>query len=83
MVCMTLESEEPMSDEPLYVPNDWYKFEPEEDRRPIIAVCEVCGQEIHGETFSEYGDEYYDISGYGCIHEDCARDWLQQFKHGG
>ena len=58
------------------------RIEPPEDDKPVIAVCEVCGGDIHGETALEYGDEYYLID--GCyIHEDCIKEWLQQFKHEG
>ena len=52
------------------------------DDRPVIAICEQCGQDIHGETSTNYGDEYYLID--GCyLHEDCLMDWMRQYKHGG
>lgn len=60
--------------------DEW--LEPEEDRRPIIAICEQCGQDIRGEDAGNYGDPYYEFEGI-YLHEDCLLDWMRQFKHGG
>ena len=56
------------------------RIEPPDDDRPVIAVCEECGNDIYGESESEYGDDYFDIPSYGCIHEDCIMEFLRQFK---
>lgn len=53
-----------------------------QDERPVIAVCEECGQDIHGEDSTHYGDTFYDLPSLGCVHEDCLMEYLQQFKKG-
>lgn len=52
------------------------------DTRPIIDDCPVCGQPFHGEDSTHYGDDGYHLDGY-YIHDDCIKEYLEQYKIGG
>lgn len=41
---------------------------PPEDRRPVVATCEICGEPI-----KEY-DDLWEIPGFGCVCERCIEE---------
>lgn len=48
------------------------------DDRPVVGTCDECGEEIHGGTAGEYGDEIFKF-GKIMVHVDCLSAWTQQF----
>lgn len=48
------------------------------DDRPVVGKCDQCGEEIHGSTEYEYGDEIFNFKGI-MVHTDCLSEWTRQF----
>ncbi len=47
------------------------------DNRPVICICEQCGEPIRGSNYTHFGDTYYIID--NCpIHEECVMDYLNE-----
>lgn len=59
---------------------NWFRDDPIRDAEdyaareaPVKGICEHCGQPIYD------GDDYYDIEDT-LLHEDCLRDWAEQYR---
>lgn len=45
------------------------------DNRPVICICEQCGEPIRGSNYTHFGDVYYVID--NCpVCENCVQDYL-------
>ena len=47
------------------------------DRRPVFAVCGICGEIIHGADNIYSGDDYVFLNG-DPVHYECAKDWITE-----
>lgn len=55
---------------------DFERWDAEQERRRelhFLCRCSQCGEAVY-----DY-DDYYDFDG-DKVHEDCAMDWIAQFK---
>lgn len=48
---------------------------PDEDTRPVIAICAQCGEAIFGSDKTHWGDTYYEVDGVS-LHDECVMDYL-------
>ena len=62
--------------------DEW--LEPEDDERPVIGQCAVCGCDIHDEFVGFYADTYYDFEWMGdLVCEDHLQEYCNQhFRKG-
>ena len=47
------------------------------DRRPVFAICDMCGEIIHGADNLYTGDDYVKLNG-SPVHYECAKDWITE-----
>ena len=59
------------TDNPVIDAEEYYN---RSDKRPIVGICESCGNIIHGQTDDEYGEDYVQIQD-GLVHWDCWDDY--------
>ncbi len=63
----------PYRDEPEL---DWEDYcERNEDHRPIMGICPVCGEPVRDEDFHYEKDDAYEIDGE-VVHEGCIKRYL-------
>lgn len=49
-----------------------------EDDRPIICICEQCGEPIRGSNYTHFGDVYYRVDGVTLHEGACLMDYLNE-----
>lgn len=47
------------------------------DRRPVFAICHLCGEVIHGADNLYTGDDYVELNG-SPAHYECAKDYITE-----
>ena len=52
----------------------------QEDRRPIVGYCEVCGCELHGGNDLYDADEGYEVEHGVFVCEDHLKDYFYPYR---
>ena len=47
------------------------------DRRPVFAMCHLCGEVIHGADNLYTVDDYVELNG-SPVHYECAKDYITE-----